>query len=602
MTHPGILFLPLADLTKATGLGLPAGVLARRIPDFLCLLLNEGMDEDRVGMLEVREADDQGMPTGEWVQLDEVPETEEVLELLPEGVYEVAVFGSLRHEQGRIRLVLNILKHAEGAVTKRLRVELPEDKLVEGMAELAEALAGVLGVQFRLDPWARLGTTNLRAFGLFLLGLEGAASLDPQLLGSRSAKDLLTPFIRAIDEDPEFRWALRKLHWSVVQGVHDFTIAREEAGQLYDLAYSSYTDDREAAAWIGEFLGALEDGERAEDWLRLAIDDEHPPAEALEFLGILLANRGETMQARNLWLTGVRVDGHPDFFAHLARLAFSDGQLDEAWDKVLRGLRRLSERACHPGEWDEDEGRGGVLLRYLAEHLCDLDARQKPPADVGELLVDLVELIREPEDRVNLGICLARTGFADHARQCLFSALPRVEDLDRRDAGAETLCELMFPGFDDDFAAAVEGLEEDGDPRLIRAFFEGVVETVPQFWPAWFFLGRLDEEEAKWDEGLVAYRTAAFLRRDQGEIWAHVAVCAHKEGELDEAIEAIDKALEQQPQEPSYLADRALLLWLAGRKDEALDTLEAAETLAPEHDGVLRARDLLRDEAERVEE
>jgi tetratricopeptide (TPR) repeat protein len=332
----------------------------------------------------------------------------------------------------------------------------------------------------------------------------------------------------------------------------------------------------------------MEELDRAEQWLRLAVGQPEPPVAALETLGILLANRGDTVQARNLWLTGVRVDGHPDFFAHLARLAFSEEQEDEAWDKVVRGLRRISERSLHPGEWDEDAERGGVLLRYLSEHLEEQSV--KPPADVVELLVDLSAQIREPEDRLDLGLCLRLVGRPEEAKRALRAALPHVESNDRRDVGAEALVRLLFPDFEERFPQLAD-IEADGEAaREGLCYLEALHAEVPQFWPALYFLGCLREGCGQDDAAYAAFRRAARLRRDQAQILSRLAQSARRLGKRDEAVAAVRSALELDPHNPALAADGALVFKWAGLDDEAKQALDDAEKLHPENPDIDAAR------------
>ena len=593
MRDPGLFFFPLADKSQAGAIDLEGSILSRRIPDFLCLCLNEASDSDRIGMLEIRSADEEGYPTGEWAQFDDVPEIEDALHLLPQEGLEAIVLGSLEDAKRGLLIKLQIVIEGATREVREIQQRLDPDKVVDSLLALCKKLARVLRLPFHEGSWNKLGSHNDKAMAHFLLGLEGASCLDPQIIGLREPRRLLEPFVRALELDPEFGWALRKLHWAIVEGIGEFTVTTDEALTLYDKALETWPADAALMGQIAEFLASIDEDEQAEEWLRQAVEQEHPPIRALEFLGILLANRGETLQARNLWLTGVKLDGHPDFFAHLARLAFTEGQWDEAWDKVIRGLRRLAERRLHPGEWDEDEGSSGVLLRYLAEHLADLEAKVVAPKDIGEILLDLCEQSWEPEDRMNLGICLALTGHEQQARHALHASLPHVEDLDRRDIGAEMLCELVFSDFDDDFAANVELLEVGEDLEEVRRYLHEVCEAVPQFWPAWFFMGKVHEIRQEWKESLDSYEYAAFLRRDQSEIYSRVALCSHQCGLSDKAIASLDKAIELQPMDAGLHADKALLLHIEGRKSEALESLDTAETLDPEHEAVLRIRSLL---------
>ena len=84
MRDPGLFFFPLSDQSKAGAIQLEGPVLSRRIPDFLCLCLNEASRSDKIGLLEIRAADAEGYPTGDWAEFEDVPDIEDALALLPE--------------------------------------------------------------------------------------------------------------------------------------------------------------------------------------------------------------------------------------------------------------------------------------------------------------------------------------------------------------------------------------------------------------------------------------------------------------------------------------------------------------------------------------
>jgi len=603
MDHPDIFFFPLTEPRPVEALGMEDGVLARRIPDFLCLCLND-RGGDRVGFMEMRAADQNGRPTGEWASFAEIPDPDEILSFLPENGVEAAVVGSLVSQPNALDVHLNIIRgnHTfEGAVANNSELEfsLELGDPAKSCLELANQLAGVLSLPPSGRVWEDFGTKDPTAFLHFLRGLDGAASLDPQAVNTKDPRMLLAPFVDALRCDPGFGLALRRLHATIAESLASFMLMPEDALELYDAAFRTEPMDSEALGIIGEFLVSMDETDRAEDWLQLAVDSDDPPAMALEALGIILANRGEIIPARNLWRTGARVDGHPDFFAHLARLAFGEEDYDEAWDKVLRGLRRISERSLHPGEWEDDEGRGGVLLRYLTDHLDDSSC--KPPEDVIELLCDLTSQIVEPEDRLDLGICLHLVGRAEEARKAIRAALPHVEDLDRRDVGAYHLAESLFEGFDKQMTAAADSVSENGGDAMARAFLEAVVDEIPQYWPAWYYLGQLHESKHEWQAAYDAFHQSLVMRRDQAEIHAKCGVSAFAMRKIDLALEHMERAVELAPDDAGLHANHALILLRSGQPDDAAAALEVAETLDPEHEVVVEVRAILDAESEGAE-
>lgn len=614
MQRSATYFFPLSEPLPIDVCGTPAGVFARRIPDFICTCLNDDGSE-HASLLEIRAADSDGVPTGEWAHFEEMPDPIDLFEFLPDPSATRIVCGTIRapHTIAEdiedldsapprfLELTLQIIERSQNEtesmiVDSELQVDAMEWRIdLKNFGESCVGLVRHLARSLDLDPprsnWSRLVSPNTPAFCAFLSGLDGSAQLDPELVVPKTPSALLTPFNKALQLDPDFGLALRRLHVALHDGVDSLIISPDDALELLDEAYSAFPSDSEAASRLGEHLAQLGEEERAEDWLRLSINQPNPPAQALETLGILLANRGQYDQARKLWRTGMRIDGSPDFFAHLARLDFREDKPEEGWEKYYRGLRRIAERSMHPGEWGEDEGRGGVLLRYLSEHLQDpFDDALVTEYGIDDLLSNLRAQIREPEDRLDLGLCLLELGDHDGGIETILAALAHIEDPDRRDLGAERVARVRFP----DFAARLAAPESSGisgdELEEARAYYERVTTEIPQLWPAWYLRGRLEETAKDWERARAAFRQAASLRRDQPKILSHLAIAAAQLQDFDEAIDAISDALAITPTDAALHADHALLLHHAGRDRESREALDIAETLGAEEDILKRVR------------
>jgi Flp pilus assembly protein TadD len=367
------------------------------------------------------------------------------------------------------------------------------------------------------------------------------------------------------------------VHLFLAQGMQEGSVAKEQCLEILDRLLTTAPKDGIAAVSVGEQLAAMGEDRRAEAWLRLACLLGEPPARALEGLGIMLANRGELIEARNLWLKGVMSDGHPDFFAHLARLAFCDGDEVEGWDKALRGLRRISERCLRPSEWNEESARAGILLQYLAEHLADLEA----PEDVHVALLDLTGLLQDPEDRVDLGLCFKEIDRLPEAERELSVGLPHVQDRDRRDAGARALLALTMPGFEKRFAGAVDLATAAASPEAALAEFAAFSEAVPSFWPAWFFKGVALRRLGRLAEARTCLERALAMRGDQPETLNELSVVCDELGDTARALELVGEAQRLRPDEAVYHVNRAIFLGRVGRTGDALAELERARELDP---------------------
>ena len=94
---PDVMFLPLAAIEAESFGELDGGLLARRIPDFVHQLLNQGQ-HGPTGMLELQTAPDEG-PV-DWVHLDEPLSSDEAFDMLPAGDRSRAVVGGTVQRAG----------------------------------------------------------------------------------------------------------------------------------------------------------------------------------------------------------------------------------------------------------------------------------------------------------------------------------------------------------------------------------------------------------------------------------------------------------------------------------------------------------------------
>lgn len=599
---PEVFFLPLAipdreDLAQRlaadpTGLGPRAlGILARRIPDFLHQLINHG-DEGPTAMLEVQSPGEEGPVR--WVDLEDVPDAEEAFDLLPAEEQEevprarAVVVGEIAVANEGVLVTLSCYFEAgveTDAVT--LRALLPFADPVPALRRLSERLARVLEIRI-LPPPARLLTKSGRAFFQFLAGLDGAALLSGELAveAKDDPEELLRPFAEALRLDPSFGLALRTAHLALADALEGERVGESTCTAVLDRCLASSPSDGEACVAVAEHFVGLGDDQRAITWLEHAVQLEPPPARSLETLGILYANRGATIQARDLWLKGLETDGHPDFFAHLARLAFTDGDLAEAWDKVLRGLRRTYERAVRAAEWEAD-GRGvGVILRYLVEHLDEHDA----PDEVAEALADLAGVLAWDDDRIDLGLCLLAVGEEDLAREELEAGLGGTPDAEVRDRGLRALLGLQVEDFEARFRRAVDEVVGAKDVRHGLAEFEVFLAHQPEFWPAVFFQGVALSRLARDEESLDRMAEVLRLSPGQPDALHQMAVLFDKRGNPKRAVECVDEALLARSDDVQLLTSRALFLGHLGRLDAARETLDDALKIAPKDPELRRLR------------
>lgn len=584
---PEIFFLPLAvadapQVSAATGVA--AETLARRIPDFVHQVLN-GLDSIPTGMLEVQTPAEEDPVR--WVVFDEPPEPEDAFDLLPDDEEPKAVvLGTLEAVTGGLQVVFTVHRSdaLDSGVSTQVRGTLSSDDPILGAKKLSERLARVLELPWSAPP-ANLLTRNARAFFKFLEGLDNAALLSGDLAiePTGTAEELMKPFTEALALDPGFGLALRVAHATLAEAVAGARIDTAECKRIFDGCFEAAPSDGEGCVQVADHLSVLGDDERAMTWLQHATHLVPPPPKSLENLGILMANKGQAARARDLWMQGVEVDGHPDFFAHLARLAFSEGNVADAWDKVWHGLRRLLERARRAGEWDDDGRGAGVLLRYLVDHLAEM----RPHAVVIDALVELVGVLDYGEDRIDLGLCLIAVRKLTEARTELEGALRSELEPAIRDQAVRALLGLDVPDFEKRFRKAVDQIVGKKGFAAGLGELEVFLEAQPAFWPALFFKGVALQRRNRDEEALDLMAEVLHIRPGQPDALNELGVLFDRRGNSKRALECIEEALGERPDDVQLMANQALFLAHLGRIDEARLVLKKALETAP-HDPDLR--------------
>ena len=569
---PEVMFLPLAVTQGDAWHGLDRVVFARRIPDFLHQVLNQG-NAGPTAMLELQTATGDGPVS--WVHLESPPDRDEAFGFVPDDLdVRAVVTGEVAVVDGNLRLEFIVHRddEAEEFVTAKVEGLVPIDDPTPALMRLARHLARLLELEFH-EPKPSLLTRNGAAFRLFLRGLDGAMLLsgDLDIRVPEDRQSLVAPFAEALRLDPEFGLALRVANATAALALQGERLDYDVVRAFLDRCYEAQPVDGEACVAIADQLTEMGDDDRALAWLQHASRLDPPPGRGLENLGILLVRRGERGEARDLWEKGLDIDGHPDFFSHLAQLSFAEGRDDDGWAFTLRGLRRLRERTLRAGEWDDAERGSGVLLECLHAGL----GRRQPPAAVTESLLELRNLF-VAEERVALGLCLFACGERRDARTELVAGLRSVVDLDTRDRAVRALLQLDVADFEERFARASDRAVRGRNPAPVIAEFQLWLHLQPEFWPALYFSGLALARMARGDEALDLFASALEIAPGQPDVLFAAAESFDRRRNPKRAMELIDEALRERPREVRFLGARIRYLHHLGRRDEASDGLRAA--------------------------
>ena len=575
VSEPEVMFLPLAVSPGEGWADLDPGVLARRIPDFVHQMINQGQPGP-TAMLELQSAGDAGPIT--WVQLDEPPDRDEAFDLMPLQLsVRAVVSGELELVDDGLRLEFHVFRDEEedDFVTEKMGLVLSRRDPVSGLMKLARRLARLLGVPFHEPPTGLL-TDQGPAFLSFLRGLDNAMLLsgDLEIAVPEDRGALIQPFADAIERDPSFGLALRVASATAALALNGARIDRDSVRRFLDRCYSAHPFDGEACVAVAEQLSAMGDEERAFAWLEYATELDPPPSRGLESLGILKARQGDPEAARGLWEKGLSVDGHPDFFSHLAQLHFAQGRDEAAWDFVERGLRRLRERTVRAAEWSEFDRGAGVLLECLQQQLVDKIA----PPRLADALMTLRGLL-DGDDRVSLGLCLFSLGQRAAARVELVAGMRAMRDLDARDRAVRAMLQIDVADFEARFAKATERSLRGRNPRQALAELRLWLHLQPEFWPALYYSGIAKRRLGELDQALDLQAAALEVSPEQPDVLYEMAELFARRENSKRALELVERALQRRGREARLFEAKARYLRDLGRADEArvvvADAIEA---------------------------
>ncbi len=574
LDDPEVMFLPLAAAAGEAWGSLQSGVFARRIPDFVHQVLNQGQ-AGPTAMLELQTSAEAGPVR--WVELEAPPDRDEAFDLLPDDLdVRAVVTGEIAPLEDALQIEFHVFRDEDGDeyVTEKIGGVVQLADPVPGLLRLTRHLARQLGLTFHEPPRGLL-TGNGAAFRHFLQGLDNAMLLsgDLEIAVPDDREALIRPFADALDLDPTFGLALRVANATTTIALDGARLDQEAVRRFLDRCYSAQPYDGDACVAIAEQLSDMGDDQRAVAWLEHATHLDPPPARGLESLGIMMARRGDHGAARGLWQRGLDVDGHPDFFSHLAQLSFAEQREADAWELELRGLRRLRERTVRASEWTDAERGAGVLLECL--HV-QLGARRAPAAVADSL--DALRGLLHGEDRVHLGLCLVACGRRREARVEIVAGLRVVVDVEVRDRAVRALLQLDVADFEPRFAKAVDRAQKARNPRPALADFQLWLHLQPEFWPALFVSAVAKRRLGEVDDALDLLAAALEVSPDQPDVLHEMAELFDRRRNPKRALELIERALAGRAREARLHAAKARYLRHLGRIDEARRVvLEARE-------------------------
>lgn len=112
------------------------------------------------------------------------------------------------------------------------------------------------------------------------------------------------------------------------------------------------------------------------------------------------------------------------------------------------------------------------------------------------------------------------------------------------------------------------------------------------YWP--YCLGALSERDSMYQKAIEHYQDANKISPNDVAYY-RIAMCYENLGEFDEALKSIEQAIEMDPNDNSYVGEKADLLYDMGRGKEAIATYDQYISANPEYYGGYYRRGFLKD-------
>jgi tetratricopeptide (TPR) repeat protein len=273
--------------------------------------------------------------------------------------------------------------------------------------------------------------------------------------------------------------------------------------------------------------------------------------------------------------------------ATLAERAGAGARAVELWRRAAQLPDRLGTEHDHVVRLvrtsDDDDA---LPAAYAAWAAAERHARIAAALHCGRGVVELTR-----GDFVEAEESLRRAAELDPSDPFCRAALSAVYRAGKRyDQLSATLSELSrsLSSGDARAAAAREHAElldsHIGDPAGARAALERLVADRPEDDDAMLALARLYDRDQQWDRSLDLRRRAVELAQEperRAEQWIDIAVREERRGDQAAALDALDHAIEADPQSASALRERARIHRSAGRHEAALVAVRQQLALEP---------------------
>jgi tetratricopeptide (TPR) repeat protein len=487
------------------------------------------------------------------------------------------------------------------------------EELPAKMLEVLRDLGKLLGVTVEEQTWNEaFGTSNDQALMSFLVGLGNLSALQGRCIPT-TPDQLLTPFVDAINRDPNMDAAMQGLHMMADILVRNPFDQSAIPLSLQALTVAAQKRKSDASAWhhLATLFRRLGDVASAVQHFNQAFNiDPTDEAVTTQFIDTLrgAGDRANAMKVAEF--AAEKGNESPKLMARIGSMMIEDDKFDEAEPFLRRAI---------------DEGKVPSAYGDLANVLYDragddADQGSEDRAEAMKLLTTAVGLDALGKSTLDMLLDLHEEESNEEATKLLLAAaekhpesptvlryvatmyldgddppkagpyLDRILALETRSLDDDAFArrgklQLAMEDFEEKYDAAIEGVRsgEPAQQATSAKFLREIIGLDAKFWQPHLMLA-LAVRETEGDAAALGHlMNAVRLRPNDAEIRNLIAAILRKQGRPREAVEHLRAVVAINPRDIEPVLSLAACMRDANLFDEARQVCQAALQMMPDH-------------------
>ena len=485
--------------------------------------------------------------------------------------------------------------------------------ITKGLSDGSHSIISALGKTVRQHQEKWPNTDNEKALRLFLHAVNDINFFRAEIADG-DFYDVLDALQEALRLDPGLELAVYRL-----LGFLEILIGNPFLpGRAYKVALKKLQQIEQRMSLSGsihmliaEIYKMIQDRPKMEYHLQQAIAKASLQEDIVVIVGNYFEQQEQWQQAQKIYENYLNHNQQPSYLIlhNMAAIWAEQGQLGKAIDFWCQALRIKPDYSSAYGnlmnaylenqEYDKMWVAFEQSLRYEPVIWQSYDHFFDRIAEIGDFTPAVEELRNYLDNHAQqtggyfyLGLILKKQGKTAEAAATWRQGVTTSADLEFQNAIARQLLECHIEEFEKRFRDASEQVLA-GEAREGLAFFQECTLTVPQFWPAWFFLSKAYQHLKMQPHSLEALEKARHLAPDNSIIWNELGLVSTLTNDHYYALHCFEHALTLAPFNADYLSNQALTFIKLGKIDKARDAIERALAIKPDDSISRNIKDLL---------